>query len=117
MQKENIIPDKLIMLNCEDDLLYDRVVKRRMDPFDNNKIYNLVFNPPPTKEIEDRLIQRKDDTKEALDKRLEQYHENINLIKDFYGDSIQIVDIDASGDMEEIYVEVSHALVHKDKEY
>lgn len=40
------------------------------------KIYHLTFNPPPEDpEVLERLVHRKDDTAEAMGKRINMYHE------------------------------------------
>jgi len=111
MKLNHIIPDKLILLDAPDEILTERITGRRMDPVDN-KIYHIVNNPAP-KEIEHRLIIRKDDTIEKLKVRLEEYHNNIQLIRDFYGDSLKIEIINALRPIEEVYSDVAFALIYK----
>ena len=45
-------------------MLIERVVGRRLDP-ETGDIYHIKFKPPPS-EIEDRLVQRFDDTEEKV---------------------------------------------------
>ncbi len=51
-------------LQVPSEKIVERVVGRRMDP-ETGEIYHLQYKPPP-KEIEDRLIQRSDDTEEKV---------------------------------------------------
>jgi len=111
MHEAGIIPDKLVILDVEDNVLIQRITGRRMDPVDN-KIYNIYFNPPPH-DIEHRLIQRADDNEDTLRTRLSQYHANIDLIRDFYGENLRVESILADRPIEEVYVHVAHSLLHK----
>ena len=74
--------DVFIMLNVPDEMLVERVVGRRIDPATGNS-YHVTFNPPP-KHLEDKVIQRADDTEEKVKVRLQGFHGNISDIKDFY---------------------------------
>jgi len=77
----------------------------------NKKIYHVALNPAP-KEIEQRLIIRKDDKDvEKTKARIEEYRSNINLIRDFYGDSLSVDVIDSLKDIEEVYAEVAFPLL------
>ena len=58
-------PDAFVVLDVPSEILVERVVGRRSDP-ETGKIYHMTFNPPETEEIADRLIQRADDTEEAI---------------------------------------------------
>ncbi len=53
-----------------------------MDPV-TGAIYHLLYNPPPP-DILDRVIQRSDDTAEAMRKRIAMYHNNIASIITYY---------------------------------
>jgi len=83
MRENNILPDKMIVLDVPEDILVDRITGRRLDPVDN-KIYHIKNDPPPSEEVAMRLTIRPDDTKEKLMTRLEAYRNNIELIKQFY---------------------------------
>jgi len=111
MKENNILIDKMIILDVEDQVLFKRIIGRRMDP-ETKQIYHLEFNPPPG-EIAHRLIIRKDDNEDALKKRLEEYHRNIELIKDFYGNDLKLDIINADRDVEEVYSDVAFSLLYK----
>jgi adenylate kinase len=81
-----VTADCFLQLEVPDSVLVERICGRRTDPV-TGKIYHLKFNPPPNDPtVINRLQHRKDDTEEALRTRLEQYHKNVNGIKDFYQD-------------------------------
>jgi len=86
-----ITADKFLLLEVPDEVLIERVVGRRLDP-ETGDIYHVVYAPPPSTEIEARLTQRADDTEEKAKVRLDQYHSNINAIRDSYGSILQVVD-------------------------
>jgi len=110
MKENDIIPDKLIILDIPDDVVIDRISGRRIDPVEQ-KIYHEKLNPAPI-EIEKRLIVRKDDKSlENTKARIQEYHNNINLIRDFYGNSLSVEVIDALNDIEEVYAVTSFPLI------
>jgi adenylate kinase len=85
--------DCFIFLNVPDEILVERVVGRRTDPV-TGKIYHMKFSPPDDEEVIARLEQRSDDTEEKVKVRLEQFHANVDAVKDSYGDIS--VDIDGT---------------------
>lgn len=79
---------------------------RRMDPI-TGEIYHMKFKPPPP-EIVPRLVQRSDDTEEAVRTRLATYHANLNSVLSYYEDVL--VQIDGSRSMPDVYADVKAAL-------
>ena len=55
----------------------------------SGRTYHLVYNPPRVNNIDDEtgepLIQRDDDQEETIKKRLQVYHEQTEVLIDFYG--------------------------------
>merc|ERR1712087_647441 len=80
-----VTADCFIFLNVPDDVLVERVVGRRTDP-ETGKIYHMTFSPPEDEEVLARLEQRSDDTEEKVKVRLEQFHTNVDAVKDSYTD-------------------------------
>jgi len=72
-------------LNVPDEILVERVVGRRTDP-DTGKIYHMTFSPPDDEDVIARLEHRSDDTEEKVKVRLEQFHANVDAVKDSYTD-------------------------------
>lgn len=86
-----ITADTFIFLNVPDEILVERVVGRRTDP-ETGKIYHMTFSPPESAEVKDRLVQRSDDTEEKVRVRLEQFHANVEAVKDSFEDIMVTVD-------------------------
>jgi len=72
MSNAGVSLDLVLMIEVPDDLIVERGIGRRNDPV-TGRIYHVKFDPPPP-EVADRLVHRKDDTEEAIRKRLEYYH-------------------------------------------
>lgn len=80
-----------LFLDVPDEVLVERVVGRRTDP-ETGKIYHMTFSPPDDEEILNRLEQRSDDTEEKVKVRLEQFHANVDAVKDSYTDIMVSID-------------------------
>jgi adenylate kinase len=80
-----------LFLDVPDEVLVERVVGRRTDPV-TGKIYHMTFSPPDDEEILNRLDQRSDDTEEKVKVRLEQFHANVEAVKDSYTEIMVTVD-------------------------
>jgi len=63
--------DLVLLIEVPDALIVERGVGRRNDPI-TGRIYHIKFDPPP-EEIAATLVHRKDDTEEAITKRLDYY--------------------------------------------
>ncbi len=82
LHKAGVALDVVLQIEVPDDLIVERITGRRMDP-DTGDIYHIKFKPPPAA-IVGRVIQRKDDTEEACQARLEKYHSETAPIVPFY---------------------------------
>ena len=99
LEDAGISADCFLFLNVPDSVLVERVVGRRTDP-KTGKIYHMTFSPPEDEEVLDRLEQRSDDTEEKVVVRLEQFHANVDAVKDSYTDiSVTIDGNRAPGDV------------------
>lgn len=72
LQRQNLRLNAVLLIEVPDDLLVERIVGRRIDPL-TGTIYHLKFQPPPP-DIVPRLIQRGDDSEDAIRARLRKYH-------------------------------------------
>ena len=79
--------DHVLHINLEDDVIIDRLSKRRSCPR-CRAIYHLENKPPKTKGKCDvcstSLVQRNDDKPEVIKRRLEVYREKTRPLLDFY---------------------------------
>lgn len=91
LEDAGIAADCFLFLNVPDEVLVERVVGRRTDP-ETGKIYHMTFSPPEDDEVLARLEQRSDDTEEKVVVRLEQFHANVDAVKDSYTDISATID-------------------------
>lgn len=91
LQNAGMDPDCFILLDVPQDILVERVTGRRTDP-ETGKIYHMTYNPPPSKEIEDRLVQRSDDTAEKIVLRYQEFQGHVDSVKSCYEDCVLTVD-------------------------
>jgi len=90
--------DCFLFLDVPDEVLVERVVGRRTDP-KTGKIYHMTFSPPDDEEVLKRLEQRSDDTEEKVKVRLEQFHANVEAVKDSYTEIMVSVNGNRSPDV------------------
>ncbi len=99
----------VISLEVPDELIYDRITGRRSCP-KCGRAYHIRFNPPKKDGICDddgtELVQRSDDTKETLDKRLKVYHDSTALLKPLYAKRNKLKVVDGTRMPDEIYDEI-----------
>ena len=105
---EGIALDAVVLLEVPDDLIVDRIVGRRSDP-ETGAIYHMTFNPPPA-ELADRVVQRKDDTEEAVRTRLGQYHAQTAPIVPFYEAKGLVKRVDGVGAPDDVTARIQAAL-------
>jgi adenylate kinase len=74
--------DAVLLIEVPDQLIVDRITGRRSDP-KTNRIYHVTFDPPPPG-VE--VVQRADDTVEAVTTRLAKYHAETAPIVPYYGE-------------------------------
>ena len=90
----------VISIEVLDDAIIERIVGRRMDPYDGT-IYHIRFNPPPA-EAASRVVQREDDNEETVRNRLAAYHEQTAPLAEWYRDRDVLVRIDGDRTIEEV---------------
>ncbi len=90
LSKEGILPDCFILLDVPQEILVERVTGRRTDP-ETGRIYHMKYNPPPS-DIEDRLIQRSDDTAEKIIVRYQEFCGHVDSVKSCYEDKMIWID-------------------------
>mgnify|MGYP000878690561 CR=1 FL=1 len=100
--------DAVVLLEVDDALIVERITGRRSH-VDTGEIYHLKFNPPPAG-IEDKLVQRKDDTEEACVARLQKYHSETAPIVPFYGSLGILRRVDGVGAPDAVQARVQAAL-------
>merc|ERR1719373_700848 len=115
LASKNASINLLINLEVPFEVLEERITGRWIHKA-SGRSYHVKFNPPKEEGKDDvtgeALIQRKDDTAEALKKRLEAYSSSTLPIVDHYSkiDSEMIKTIDANKSMEEVWAQISPSL-------
>lgn len=92
--------DIVFFLDVPEKIIIERLSARRMDP-KTGIIYNLKFKPAP-KEVQNRLIQRDDDTPKAISERFRVFVENTKPVIDYYYNKGILEKIDATLPIKEV---------------
>lgn len=109
IEAAGVRPDVFILVECADDALVERVTGRRLDPV-TGAIYHVKFAPPPNDAaVLARLVQRSDDTEEALRARLASHHANVAAVVGYYKDVMVVVD--GAGSVDSVFGVIDAALV------
>lgn len=96
---------KAVYLKLSDEEAVSRLAERRSCP-SCGKVYHLKFNPPKVGEVCDidgsHLIQRSDDTEEAIRIRLQTFHRQTEPLLEFYNSRGRLIEIDGSPPISEV---------------
>lgn len=99
----------LLHITISDDEAISRIVGRRTC-IENGHVYHVVYNPPKQEGICDldgsKLEQRKDDTAEALKKRLEIYHQETEPILEYYRTQNVVHDINGEQPIADVWKDI-----------
>ena len=95
-----------IFLDVGEDELVRRLTGRRMDP-ETGDIYHTEFNMPDDEEIEERLVQRDDDTEEVVKDRLDTYYENTEPVIEHYRETGELVEVDGEAHPDEVFERIA----------
>jgi len=98
--------DVVLLIEVPDQLIVDRITGRRSDP-QTGKIYHVQFDPPPPG-LE--VVQRKDDTVEAVTTRLAKYHSETAPIIPYYQERGILKRADGVGEPDEVTARIKSAL-------
>lgn len=94
-----------IYLKLSDDEAVSRLAQRRTCPA-CSKVYHLKFNPPKMEQVCDvdgsNLIQRTDDTEEAIRVRLQTFHQQTEALLEFYAARGKLIEVDGSPSIAEV---------------
>ena len=106
--------DAAVALEAPDAALIERLSGRRTSEA-TGRIYHVEYDPPPENGEEDPgpFIQRKDDTEEALRRRLEVYHEHTEPLKDYYAERGILATVDAAQGIPEVTADILETVREK----
>ena len=104
---------RVIEISVPDEKIIPRITGRRSCPV-CKKPYHIVFSPPAKDSICDKcgveLVQRSDDTEEAVKERLKVYHNQTAPLIDYYKQKSILITIDADKPIEEVYQSILSVL-------
>jgi adenylate kinase len=105
--------DAVILFQADSEALIARLTARWTNPR-NGRTYNTLTNPPKRAGIDDEdggpLVQREDDQRETVAKRLEVYNTRTKPLIDYYRKSGKLVEVDALGSVDDVADRIEHAL-------
>ena len=88
MKEAGVVLDFVVEIDVPDEVIVERMSGRRVHVA-SGRTYHLVYNPPKVAGKDDEtgedLIQRDDDQAETVQKRLNVYHEQTEVLVDYYG--------------------------------
>jgi adenylate kinase len=99
LTKLGIELDGAVNLNVPRDVILDRLTTRRTCE-DCGEIYNVKSNPPKVEGVCDKcggnVVQRADETEEAISRRLDVFNEQTAPLVGFYTNENMLIDINAT---------------------
>lgn len=105
--------DKVIYLKVDEDKLLDRISGRRVCP-KCGASYHITTLPPIKEGICDtcgsELIIRKDDNKDSLKVRLDEYNKQTAPLIEYYKSKNKLVEINAMNDLDQVYKDIINSL-------
>ena len=105
--------DAVILLEVPDRLVKERILSRRLCS-ECGVDYNLIFSRPAVAGLCDvcggRLVARADDTPEAVEGRLRDYHEKTRPVLELFRAKEVIVAVDATGRVEQVHAAIREQL-------
>jgi adenylate kinase len=106
--------DAAVALEAPDEALIERLSGRRTSEA-TGRIYHVEHDPPPQNSEEDPgpFIQRKDDTEEALRRRLEVYHEHTEPLKHYYAEKSILATVDATQSIPKVTEDILESVREK----
>ncbi|XP_037014436.2 adenylate kinase 8 isoform X2 [Artibeus jamaicensis] len=82
-------PNRVFFLNVPLDSIIERLTLRRTDPVTGER-YHLMYKPPPTMEIQARLLQNPKDAEERVKFKMDLFYRNSTELEKFYKQAIAI---------------------------
>lgn len=121
LKENNTKIDYVLYLNVEEQIILDRILKRRICSNDScREIYNLEFKKPSIENICDkcgsRLVQRPDDNEEVFKERLEVYKKTSPEIINYYKETGVLVEKQITLENHKTSIDVSKEFVEFVKE-
>ncbi len=105
--------DAILVIKVSDENIYERLTGRRVCP-DCGAQYHVTYDPPGTEGTCDEcgasLVQREDDTREAIAERIRWQREGLEEVRDFYSGTGLIEDIDGDRSIDAVWESVQEVV-------
>ena len=112
--------DRVVEFKVDDEILVERIEGRRIHKA-SGRSYHTKFNPPKVEGKDDvtgeDLYQRPDDNKEALTKRMANYHGQTAPILDYYRTRNLLLTVNAMNSMDTVRGDIHRGLYNKPANY
>ncbi|XP_069438195.1 adenylate kinase 8 isoform X2 [Ovis canadensis] len=89
MDSQGYKPNRVFFLNVPFDSVIERLSLRRTDPVTGER-YHLMYKPPPTMEVQARLLQNPKDSEEQIKLKMDLFYRNSAELEQFYRDAITL---------------------------
>jgi adenylate kinase len=99
---------KVISIEVPLQEMVERAVGRRIHE-ETGRIYHLRYDPPPLG-LEGKLVQRKDDTEEVVQKRFTEYEDKTRPVLDYYSERGLVSAVNGVGSLDEVTTRIRAAL-------
>ncbi len=113
-QNKNMNIDRVLEFNVDENVLAERIEGRRIHQA-SGRSYHLKFNPPKVEGKDDvtgePLMHRKDDTREALTKRMGSYHSSTAPILEYYKARGILRTLNATAPMSDVASQIDKSLM------
>lgn len=93
LTKAGYEPNRVIFMDAPTDTILERMTLRSVDPVTGER-YHLIYNPPRTNEVKQRLQTSAKDVESAVNSRIADYQAYIEEIAEFYEQSGQHINAD-----------------------
>ena len=101
--------DVILSLDVGREELVERLTGRRVDP-ETGENYHVEFNVPEDPAVRERLVQREDDSEEAVRNRLDVFEENTKPVIEYYEDREDFAAVDGEQSPDEVWAAVRAAI-------
>ncbi|ESL07806.1 adenylate kinase [Trypanosoma rangeli SC58] len=110
---EGVKPDAIVLLSFADRLLIERFSGRWVHPA-SGRMYHTLYDPPNVKGRDDvtgqPLVQRAEDTEDAVRQRLAEFHRDLNALQLVYSDERLWHTVDGCATVDIVHSAICHVL-------
>jgi adenylate kinase len=96
--------DRVLFLQVPDSLIVERIVNRRVC-VSTGEVFHLMYSPPPAGR---EVRQRDDDTEEKVRRRLSEYGNTFEALRQHYGSLVR--EVDGPGSIDEVSTRILQAV-------